>query len=184
MRRSTIALGLAMAFVLVASTNHPLAAPQDREHAHQTITVHGHWTLDVRNPDGTLAQHRDVENSLVDTGRVMLAKALGGKLQGLGDWILDLNAPDYVMRILNAGGGPRGPGESGNLLVLVDDVAGTLTLSGSVAVPIDHPDGVTISSVDSRSGVGGRFTHADLDSPVQVKARQTIDVSVTFSFGS
>ena len=28
------------------------------------VKVHGHWVIDVRNPDGTLAQHRDFENSL------------------------------------------------------------------------------------------------------------------------
>ena len=28
------------------------------------IKVHGHWIIDVKNPDGTLAQHRDFENSL------------------------------------------------------------------------------------------------------------------------
>jgi hypothetical protein len=28
------------------------------------VKVHGHWVIDVRNPDGTLAQHREFENSL------------------------------------------------------------------------------------------------------------------------
>jgi hypothetical protein len=31
---------------------------------HEGVKVHGHWVIDVRNPDGTLAQHRDFENSL------------------------------------------------------------------------------------------------------------------------
>ena len=30
------------------------------------VKVHGHWVIDVRNPDGTLAQHRDFENSLTN----------------------------------------------------------------------------------------------------------------------
>jgi hypothetical protein len=29
-----------------------------------TIKVHGHWVINVRNPDGTVADHRDFENSL------------------------------------------------------------------------------------------------------------------------
>src|SRR5215469_7481393 len=29
------------------------------------IKVHGHWTIDVRNPDGTLVTHREFENSLI-----------------------------------------------------------------------------------------------------------------------
>ena len=32
------------------------------------IKVHGHWTIDVRNPDGTLVTHREFENSLVQAG--------------------------------------------------------------------------------------------------------------------
>jgi hypothetical protein len=28
------------------------------------VKVHGHWVIDVKNPDGTLAQHREFENSL------------------------------------------------------------------------------------------------------------------------
>jgi hypothetical protein len=39
--------------------------------SHQGIKVHGHWVVDVKNPDGTLAQHREFENSLVDLGEVM-----------------------------------------------------------------------------------------------------------------
>lgn len=29
-----------------------------------TIKVHGHWLINVRNPDGSIADHRDFENSL------------------------------------------------------------------------------------------------------------------------
>ncbi len=32
------------------------------------IKVHGHWVIDVKNPDGTVAQHREFENSLVTGG--------------------------------------------------------------------------------------------------------------------
>jgi len=27
--------------------------------------VHGHWTIDVREPDGTLVSHNEFENALV-----------------------------------------------------------------------------------------------------------------------
>jgi hypothetical protein len=34
-----------------------------------SIKVHGHWLINVRNPDGTLADHREFENSLaIDQG--------------------------------------------------------------------------------------------------------------------
>lgn len=33
------------------------------------IKVHGHWTIEVRDPDGRLAAHREFENSLAPSGR-------------------------------------------------------------------------------------------------------------------
>lgn len=33
------------------------------------IKVHGHWTIDVRNPDGTLVSHREFENAMTPYGR-------------------------------------------------------------------------------------------------------------------
>jgi len=33
--------------------------------AHEGIKVHGHWTIELRNPDGSIATHREFENSLV-----------------------------------------------------------------------------------------------------------------------
>ena len=34
----------------------------------QGIKVHGHWVIDLKNPDGTLVRHLDFENSLVSSG--------------------------------------------------------------------------------------------------------------------
>jgi hypothetical protein len=43
------------------------------------ITIHGHWVMDVVNHDGTVAEHRDFENSLVASqgGSVMTGLLLG-----------------------------------------------------------------------------------------------------------
>jgi len=32
--------------------------------SHEGITVHGHWTIEVRNPDGSLVRRVEFENSL------------------------------------------------------------------------------------------------------------------------
>jgi hypothetical protein len=53
------------------------------------VTIHGHWTIDVRNPDGKLVEHRDFENSLVTVGALvsgdqLLAGLLAGSLS-VGD---------------------------------------------------------------------------------------------------
>jgi hypothetical protein len=47
--------------------------------SHEGIKVHGHWTIEVRNPDGTLVTHREFENSLAqgaNSGSQLLAEIL------------------------------------------------------------------------------------------------------------
>jgi hypothetical protein len=60
------------------------------------ITVHGHWTIDVRNPDGALASHHEFENALEPTGATALS-ALLARNGTLPSWQLDL---------IGASGGP------------------------------------------------------------------------------
>lgn len=48
-----------------AVTSAKATASGEASHGPQEgVKVHGHWIIDVKNPDGTLAQHRDFENSL------------------------------------------------------------------------------------------------------------------------
>jgi hypothetical protein len=56
------------------------------------ITVYGHWVIDVRNRDGSLAAHRDVENSLASTGGELLNQILSGQMVpgALGIWLCEL----------------------------------------------------------------------------------------------
>ena len=52
------------------------AAPKGQS---EGIKVHGHWTIEVKNPDGTVATHREFENSLVQPlGANMLENLLLG----------------------------------------------------------------------------------------------------------
>jgi hypothetical protein len=41
------------------------------------IKVHGHWTIDVHNPDGTLVSHHEIDNSLASAGQAILPRVLG-----------------------------------------------------------------------------------------------------------
>jgi hypothetical protein len=52
------------------ATGEQSAAAQEKASQggrHEGIHVHGHWTIEVRNPDGTVVTHREFENSLVTT---------------------------------------------------------------------------------------------------------------------
>jgi hypothetical protein len=53
-------------------------AEQGQSGTHQGVSLHGHWVIDVRNPDGTLAQHRDFENSLAGSAQGLLVGLLAG----------------------------------------------------------------------------------------------------------
>jgi hypothetical protein len=56
---------------------------------HQGLKVHGHWVIDIRNPDGTLAQHHEFENSLEASAQGSMVGLLSGYLVP-GDWMIVL----------------------------------------------------------------------------------------------
>jgi hypothetical protein len=69
------------------------AAPSERRPGgtHEGIKVHGHWTIEIRNPDGKVVSHTEFENSLISgEGDALLAQLLTGG-QSVGDWMVILN---------------------------------------------------------------------------------------------
>ena len=54
------------------------------------IKVHGHWVIDVRNPDGTLASHAEFENALMPSGAETLARILGRTADNPLGWTVGL----------------------------------------------------------------------------------------------
>jgi len=61
------------------------------------IKVHGHWTIDVRDPDGKLVSHTDFENSLCvgqsgNGGDYVLTNLLFGQI-ATGGWLVGLGNP-------------------------------------------------------------------------------------------
>jgi hypothetical protein len=53
----------------------------------QGVKLHGHWIIDVKNPDGTLAQHRDFENAIEPSGQGFLIGLMSGYLTP-GDYMI------------------------------------------------------------------------------------------------
>jgi hypothetical protein len=59
---------------------------------HEGITAHGHWIIEVKNPDGKVTARREFENAIQPTGMSYLASLLAGN-----------NAPGGLSIVLNGG---------------------------------------------------------------------------------
>jgi hypothetical protein len=118
-----------------------------------SIKVHGHWLINVRNPDGTLADHREFENSLAinSGGDAFLIGLLAGYYVP-GDFGIEIdgNACHYACGIVTSPttwpgldlceAGDDAPGHCSATLtysaVLAPSTGSTsFTMSGSVLAP-------------------------------------------------
>ena len=62
------------------------------------IQVHGDWVIDIRNPDGSLASHREIKNGLStapNQGASMLALLLGRRYIA-GGWQMEIGKPGQL----------------------------------------------------------------------------------------
>jgi hypothetical protein len=64
---------------------------------HQGIKIHGHWKIDIKNPDGSLVKSHEFENSLVDEG-VLFTYLLTSRATS-GEAAIALQAPTYYQGI-------------------------------------------------------------------------------------
>jgi hypothetical protein len=82
-----------------------LSSPAERRPGgnHEGITVHGHWTIEVKNPDGKVVAHREFENSLYPDGASTLAQLLTGTVP-FGSWEVILGASDITAGPCGVGG--------------------------------------------------------------------------------
>jgi hypothetical protein len=90
MKRSRIWAFLVSLLVSALAGGTPAAAQRQGD----GITVHGHWTIDIHNPDGALASHHEFENALVPvSGATSLSGLLARSFAPTG-WQLELSAAD------------------------------------------------------------------------------------------
>ncbi len=212
--------------ILVLSMSVVLAfgqAKQDREQPGQKhekadsggknegIKVHGHWVLEIKNPDGSLASRHEFENSLATAPPSTGPALLGGLLYGqyaAGPWmvyvrfndihstalavaespavctlLLNLNAPGPCSSTLNVSG----------LVVLQGTTpaapfAGSLVEVGSVMYPcfgtvspVSCEPAAIPASINGNPNYGLLFTTAAL-SGITIQAGQAVSVTVTITF--
>ncbi len=66
-------------------------APEQRpdKGEREGIQVHGHWLIEVKDPDGKVVTHREFENSLLSGGQIVLGNLLAGSGTS-GGWTIQL----------------------------------------------------------------------------------------------
>jgi hypothetical protein len=163
----------------------------------QGITVHGRWTIDVRNPDGTLASHHEFDNALVTPagGNVFLAGLLGRFYRQFTNWSIVLQGgganPTRVVLPEHVGSGPPAVGElTLNVPTRPDGrvPTGTLELNGTAQLS----EAVQLIWVETRldtcrgdaclDPVNFGFTAHNLSTPISLTAGQLLQIRVVFSF--
>jgi hypothetical protein len=224
---SVLFLGMAGACMAQASAARPAAkaavAPQAQPAAqtgrtpaakgtHEGIKVHGHWTIETRNPDGKVVTHREFENSLYPP-QTTLANLLIGQVS-FGSWMVetatDSNAntgpcgngtgDNTLCKLVQSGSGLAAANTTGNYFQTLQVTAPGSTvvqLTGTATALLNGQIGYvrtrTISCLPTISpstcfvSAGGQqatpvLTTATLSTPVPVSAGQTIAVTVVISF--
>jgi hypothetical protein len=122
---AALALAIGGAAIGQAQSNpspRPAAEHPVRKGGSEGIKVNGYWTIEVKNPDGTIASHTEFENALQASGMLGLAALLAGNSAsgGLGimlngaHWILQnfIAAHGYTSLQLSGGPEPVIPPES------------------------------------------------------------------------
>lgn len=165
---------------------------------HEGIKVHGHWSIDIRNPDGTLVKHNEFENALQDDGKSFLARTLA-RSSPVGTWDVQLiagaaiaagcvNGQQLSQAVACVIGEAGSANASTNLTVGTGNLplqpgqrraVQTTVLTGTTQAV--STSGFTITGVLTTT-TGFIFSQATLPTPITVSPGQIIQVTVTFSF--
>lgn len=175
------------------------------------IQVHGHWTIQVFDLDGTLAGHHEFENALTTGGGEALVRLLGREIDADG-WAVTAQAPLIFGErgpspcdggsecYLIEPGGDFGPPTAFDTLGVVTDTAAVpdeLRLTGSFTAVQDGAIGEVRTfletcpgACDGTNGTFGVFTQRVLLDPdsgaiqeIAVAEGQVVTIVVELTFG-
>jgi len=190
---AAVALVAAIVGTAGAGLLHRVAAPP----LGSKVTVHGQWTIIVRNKQHRIVARRHFENSLVSTGAGTIAQLLTGNAAA-GSWGVNVTFGAIIDQYNSA---PDGAPFYKNLVVTAPTSgpdANKVVLSGTATPSSD----TTITNVDTYVGTcalpltthctnvpaAPEFTHKALDglngdpAAVPVAAGQQVAVTVKLSF--
>ena len=180
-----------LAIVLLAAAAVPVA---QEKAADEGIKVHGHWTIDVKNPDGTIASHHEFENALQFAGQFALSGLLSGQISAGGWAIYSQDPGGFETRLIQDQGtvahlppsitslsnnltvtAPTSPSGNTQALVVLQGSAMTPSMLQIATVGTYMTDGI-------RGGFYYTFTAHTLPQPITVAANQIVQITVVFSF--
>ncbi|MBI4333607.1 MAG: hypothetical protein HY673_20275 [Chloroflexi bacterium] len=161
------------------------------------VKVHGRWTIEVMDPNGTVVERTEFNNALTDSGKYTLAWFLG-RANGVGQWFVRVEtyniAPPVTMTsyyLREAASSQSGTYQFKTLTV--DGSGPQLTLRGTATAQTNltvnavqtfvwAPAPTVSPSSSSEGGMDREFTWTVLPAPVAVSAGQQVAVTVVISF--
>lgn len=188
------------------------ATQAEREVSHggpqEGIKVHGHWTIVIKNPDGSVASHHDFENSLYHGGGDFILAGVLSRNLSIGMWGVLLDGPSGAQPCfsssLNAATGcminePNGPTlvspqifstltiqRTGDLRGLILSGSATSANGGQISMVGTHLlycDASTLPSSCSGLFASPRqVTAYALPAPLTLQPGQIAQVTVTITF--
>lgn len=192
---------IAVAAVLLVSLAGTLPVSADTE---EGIQVHGHWKIEILEPNGMVFSTTEFQNALNPTsGATLVSGTIGTQftvgslliaLGGDGTGICDIGGSSSICYIVEAGSSwpPHVVPHSTDLQISSTTsvvLEGTVTADNSTAISDVWTDYKICSSSVSPDeclatvvGSSAEFTGTTLPSPVPVDAGQIIQVTVTISF--
>jgi hypothetical protein len=198
--RQTVRILTAIVTTAVLSAAAPAAQSKEG------IKVHGDWTIEVRNPDGTLAQRHEFKNALIPGEGDVALTSLLGRSHTTGRWAVQMRAVDEANDICRLTVLPApcivmepAPGsvESTQMFLNLQvtnpgaalELRGHLTASfnGTVQFVDTHLtlcDGtVSPSACRAQFGLVSRImTRKSLPSPISIQGGQIVQFTVVLSF--
>ena len=165
------------------------------------IQVHGDWTIEIYNADGSLDERLEFSNALGSIGARSIADVLG-RAEAPGEWHVELNGVPDPCAAADGSGRTCRATEVADFapnyfptLVLDTSVDGVLTMRGSVVIQNDSDlsavstrlgtcSGTADSTACLNSGLAPASFSGKAITATPVQAGQTVQVQVDFSFTS
>lgn len=185
-----------------------LSSSSGPEATSEGIKVHGHWTIEVRDPDGSLVSRREFENALASPGSFGLGEILTRR-KSVGSWFIWVhNTVDANRPCLDSSSNPAActisesthTGTSPQLFknltlafpAFITSGPHELVLSGNATAQRDASINLIQTGMGQCDGTispsacvtlgATHFTVASLATPQPVQTGQTILVTVVISF--